>query len=221
MLNTTDLQMLKDSGISNEVIEARGYQSIAKGDCELYGFDWWQCRDGLLVPLWGTDGHIKGHQLRAYEPRIKKGSTKPIKYETPSGQGNFLDINPLMLDLVKKNNQVIWITEGAKKSDSLASIGIPCISLKGVWGWRGTNEHQGKTAVGDWEDISIKGNPFVIAFDNDIHTNYAVLDAMHRLRKYLISRGAEPVGTLMLPYDPENKMGVDDYIALVRSGHGK
>ena len=215
MLVNEDIVMLRDSGISDEVIEARGYKSVKYHDCPLYLFSEWQCMNGLLIPLHGTDGTIKGHQLRPYKPRTnKKGKT--VKYETPTGESNFLDINPLMLHRIQQPREVIWITEGAKKVDALATIGLPCIGLKGVWGWRGKNPQGGFTTVADWEDVNIKGNTFVIAFDNDIHTNQMVHDSMYRLKQFLLHRGADTVGILQLPYDPENKMGVDDYLASIR-----
>ena len=33
----------------------------------------------------------------------------------------------------------LWITEGQKKADALASRGLCAIALLGVWNWRGTN----------------------------------------------------------------------------------
>ena len=92
-------QTLIDSAISNEVIAARGWKSITAAESSEYGFQDYQSRSGLLVPSYGCDGELKGHQLRADEPRINKDG-KPVKYDTPTGTGNFLDVNPLMKDWI-------------------------------------------------------------------------------------------------------------------------
>ena len=142
MLSEAHAAMLRASAISDEVIEARGYRSIEANEAKSYGFAKWQSMSGLLIPLCGVDCTVKGHQLRPDEPRLsKKGN--PVKYETPLGQPNTLDINPLVQSEVAKARKAIFITEGAKKADALASFGIPAISLTGVWNWRGKNPDGG------------------------------------------------------------------------------
>ena len=47
------------------------------------------------------------------------------------------------------------------------SKGLCCIALLGVWSWRETNEHGGKTALPDWELIALNGRDVYITFDSD------------------------------------------------------
>ena len=41
----------------------------------------------------------------------------------------------------------LFVTEGIKKGDSLASRELCAIALLGVWNWRGTNADGGKVAL--------------------------------------------------------------------------
>ena len=164
----------------------------------------------MLVPLWDVWGESAGCQLRPDEPRLGRDG-KFIKYETPRGQHNILDVLPDMRDRVRSPREAIFITEGARKADALASLDIPAINLAGVWSWRGTNEWGGKTALPDWNDINIAGSIFVLAFDPDILTKPSVHAALKALRAYLLARKALAVRVLVLPPGPWN--GIDDFIA--------
>jgi len=218
MLSEEHRAMLYESAIDNDVIEARGYRTITSGEAQEYGFASWQCLGGLLLPLWGVDGSSKLPQLRPDYPRTSKKSGKSIKYETPLGATNFLDINPLMRSILHIPEAPIYITEGAKKGDALASIGVAALSLKGVFGWRGRTPEGQYTTLPDWEDIPIKNRAFVIAFDNDIYTNKMVNDALKRIRTWLLYKGASSAKVLHLPKHGTNKIGVDDYLYQM-SGH--
>lgn len=207
--------LLAASAIAPEVAQARGYESVTRSDRQRLrelGFSDAQARPGLLIPLWGVTGERVGYQLRPDEPRHDRRG-RPIKYESPRGQRNALDVPPTVREALHKGRQAILITEGARKADALASLGIPCISLAGVYGWRGQNDDGGATALPDWEDIAIKGAVFMLAFDSDILTKPEVHTALTRLRRFLEGRGAARVRVLVLPPSLDGKTGVDDYIA--------
>ena len=216
MLLPEHLDMLHASAINDAVIEARGYQSINAADAEEYGFSYRQRLSGLLIPLWGVDGTVRGYQLRPDTPHISETTGKPIRYETPWGQTNVLDVNPLMQANMRMAKQGFWITEGSKKVDSLASHGITAIGLSGVWNWRGKNSDGGYTTLADWEDVNIKGSRFVVAYDSDIYTNPMVNSAAKRLKQFLLYRKADSVRVLELPHDGPEKIGVDDYLASIQ-----
>ena len=208
-------EMLEASAISLDVASARGYKSMGsrydQPELMALGFSKAQARiPGLLIPLYGINGDVAGHQYRPDTPRMKEG--KAIKYETPKGQRNILDIPPTVRDAVRSARQAFFVTEGARKADAQASLSIPAINISGVWGWRGKNEDGGYTALSDWEDISIKGNIFVLAFDSDILTKPQVHQAISRLKAFLEGRGAAKVRVLILPQSLSGKTGVDDFI---------
>jgi len=218
LLTENHYRILKDRAISDEFIVARGVRSVEADEAvEKYGFSPWQRFSGLLIPTWGMDREIKGCQIRPDRPRIdKKG--RPIKYESPWKQRNALDMNPLMQEVIRKMDTAIWITEGSLKGDSMGSRGFPAIALTGVWGWRGRNEAGGYTALPDWEDVSIRGSRFVIAFDSDISTNKQVAESARRLKDYLLYKKADLVKFLILPSRGTEKVGVDDYLASISKG---
>ena len=58
----------------------------------------------------------------------------------------------------------VIVNVGAAGSHSMIvcrELGIPCIvGVQGVYGWRGTNEHGGKRALPDWEDIALNGRDY-------------------------------------------------------------
>ena len=209
--------LIAGSAIAPEVATARGYESVTDPHRLLgLGFSEAQARvPGLLNPLWNADGEVAGYQYRPDVPRERDG--KAIKYESPPRQRNVLDVNPLMKDKLS-GAQVVFVTEGARKADAIATMGLPCINLAGVYGWRGRNEDGGYTALADWETVNVKGSIFVLAFDSDILTKREVHQALSRLRSFLLSKRAEEVRVLVLPPILSGKTGVDDYIAATGAG---
>ena len=204
-------KLLVTRAVSAEVAAARGYRSVGKAKARDLGFTGSQARSGLLIPLWHVDGQPGGYQLRPDDPRTTKDG-KPIKYETPKGQRNILDVPPTVQNELHKARQGVLITEGAFKADALASLGIPCINLTGVYGWRGRNEDGGYTALVDWESINLKGSIFVVAFDSDILVKEEVHQGLARLTRFLEGRGAARVRVLVVPQLLSGKTGIDDYI---------
>ena len=204
------LEDLRASAISDEVIQARGYRSIGNAEAREVGFTRAQERPGLLIPLRRVDGESRGYGLKTDEPRIVKG--RVVKYETPKGQANVLDVPPTVREEMHKGRQAIFITEGAKKADALASLSIPVINLAGVYGWRGKNADDGYTALADWEMVNIKGSIFVLAFDSDVLTKREVHKALSRLKRFLEAKGALRGRLLILPQLLSGKTGVDGYI---------
>ena len=108
-------EMLEASAISSSVIEARGYRSVTDRQVlRDLGFTAAQSRvPGLLIPLRGMDGEPGGFQFRPDSPRENQG--KPVKYESPKGQRNILDVPPTIRSELRHGRQAILVTEGAKK----------------------------------------------------------------------------------------------------------
>lgn len=132
-----------------------------------------------------------GYQYRPDKPRITKGArekaaksgkpAKPVKYESPGGQRNGIDIPPATREHLGDPAVPLWVTEGSRKADSAASAGLACVSLSGVWSWRGRNADGGKLAVADWQDIAVNGRRVVLAFDSDVATQPKVASALLEL----------------------------------------
>lgn len=218
------------SAIAPDVIQRRGYYSIAssKSAADL-GFNHKQARQvdektpALIIPYYGVDGEIVTHIMRPDNPRVienkrngkSSDGTYPnhvLKYEMIKGAGNVLDCHPDITKRLSDPAVPLILTEGAKKADSLNSQGYCAINLNGVWGWRGSNKSQGKTALPDFEAIALNGRKIILLFDSDVRDNESVQNALRRLRSFLMRKGANVVPVLLPPSDDE-KAGIDDLFA--------
>lgn len=212
-----EAMLLEESGISPKIAEARGYRTIGtKAELERLGFGRSQRNvPGLLLPIHGPRGGVVNYQYRPDEPRVKNG--RQVKYETPTGSRMVLDVPPVCREKIEDPSSPLLITEGLKKGDALASRELCAIALIGVWNFRGRNEHGGKTALAEWEDVALNGRRVYIVFDSDVMLKIEVHAALVRIKLFLESRGAK-VALVYLPAGPDGeKQGVDDYLA---AGHG-
>ena len=208
---------LNSSRIASELIDQRGYCTVdtdAREKLRGQNIPAWAIRSdtafpGLVLPMHRVTGEYIGLQFKPAVPQVKPGKDKPLKYATPRGMGNRLDVPKSVAHLVRDATTHLAITEGLKKADSLASRGVAVVALTGVWNWRNQ-----EGSLGDWEDIPLKGRPVSVCFDSDAPTNPQVRNAMMRLVAWLRSKGAEPY---YLPVPPQVNgtavKGVDDYFA--------
>lgn len=209
-------QLLRASAIAPEVAAARGYRSVTtRAELARLGFGSKQQQvPTLLIPIWDVTGSIATYQHRPDQPRVKDG--KPIKYETLAGSRMVLDVHPLIRAQLADPAIPLVVTEGVRKSDSAVTAGLCCIALLGVWSWRGRNQHDGKTALPDWEAIALDGRQVFVCYDSDVMCKREVHQALARLGAFLRQRGAD-VAYIYLPPGPGGaKVGLDDYLA---AGH--
>ncbi len=222
MLTAAHQKMLaEESAIDPAVIVARGYRSVTSQEAREYGFTGQQQRAGLLIPVHTTDGQLPLYVLRPDRPRVVEDKRtkkdpytgdrpqKVYKYEWPRGQEPRLDCPPPCLPQLKDATTPLWITEGQKKGDALASWGLCAIDLpNGVWGWK--SKQQGILA--DLDAIVWAGRQVYIVFDSDVMTKPNVSQALARLSTLLSRRGAT-VTPVPLPQQGDDKLGVDDFKA--------
>src|SRR4030042_1577046 len=157
-LLTGHLTHLKEgSGITIDVIRERGYRSVlGKAELEKLGFTPAQQRaPGILIPLWSVDGKEAGFQFRPDNPRTNSRG-KPVKYEIPAGSSLRLDCPPRCQKAVGDPKTPLWITEGSKKADALASEGAWATAVNGVWGFKGKNQFGGITFLAAWDYMALK-----------------------------------------------------------------
>jgi hypothetical protein len=207
---------LAASTITPEHARARGYVSVDT-KVRLEGIGVTKIGrnvPGLLVPMRDKHGQVWGYQYRPDNPRINSAG-KPIKYETPTGQRNGIDVPASVGPKLDDPTVPLWVTEGSKKADAAACSGLACTALPGVWSWRGTNTMGGKVAVPDWHDIALNGRQVVLAFDSDAMSKRTVRQALDQLAGYLATKGAT-VRYLHLPDNDDGKTGLDDYLG---AGH--
>ena len=132
------LMLEVESAIDPDIIAARGYRTVTTQEARQYGFEGEQARAGLLIPVHTTDGKIAGYVVRPDNPRIrvsKRGSKDPmtgdrkqevIKYEWPAKKEPRVDCPPTCFPQLKDPTIPLWITEGQKKGDALASWSAMC-----------------------------------------------------------------------------------------------
>lgn len=228
-LSDKHLKMLtEESGISEQLIRERGYRTItSEGDLVQYGFSPAQRRvPGLLIPLHTTDGKVGLHVYRpdnprTYENRGKRDSdglrpVKVLKYEIPKNTGVRVDCPSSCMKKLKNPSIPLYITEGQKKADSLATAGACTIDLLGVWNFKGRNEFGATTILADFDFVAWENRSVRIVFDSDVMYKPSVRQAMERLTEILQRKGAT-VSAIYLPNHPSGaKWGVDDWLA---SGH--
>ncbi len=202
------------SAISPEVAAERGYRTITvKAELKTLGFTDKQCSvPTLYVPVWGVNGEIVGHQIRPDTPRVGKHG-KPLKYENPRGGSMNIDVPPRVRQHLRNTRMPLFVTEGVRKADSAASIGIACIALLGVWNWRGSRSDGGKAALPDWDSIALNDRDVYVVYDSDVTTKGGVREALRRLKEFLEQRKAR-VKIVYLPGGPNGeKVGLDDFLA--------
>lgn len=211
------------SGISDSVIDARGYQTIGRTANDNRGREllkslkipgWARNEDsrfpGILIPQYRPTGERVSWQWRPDNPPKDPTTGKVRKYACPVGRASVLDVHPWNRDKIVDLSVPIWITEGVKKGDALTSAGMLAVTLSGVFNWRST-----LGTLGDWEDVPLRGRKVFICFDADASWNPNVARAMSRLGKWLVSKGAGPVAYIVVPdlVGSVAVKGVDDYLA--------
>jgi hypothetical protein len=211
-LDAQHAELLKRSAISPEVAEARGYFSVrTKAHARKLGFGQAAAdtitngAHALAVPLWNVAGRADGYQLRPDQPRERDG--RLIKYESRPKAPNMLDCHPLMRPKLAEPDARLFITEGCRKADALATIGVPCLSLQGVWSWL-SSDHR---PLSDFREITWDGRDAVLCFDADLMTKRPVHDALGELADVLTRRGARVRFTYLPLADGSD--GIDDFLA--------
>lgn len=229
-LSERHLAMLCDeSGISEAVIQARGYRTVTdEADLIPLGFAPRQRRvPGLLLPLHTTDGRAGSPLYRPDNPRVMENRSQKntdgtyaqrvVKYEQPAGEAVRVDCPLSCQPQLADPSVPLFITEGQKKADALASRGACAIALTGVWNWKSRNQYGGTTFTNDLDYIAWENRPVYLVFDSDVMTKQGVRQALERFTDHLQRKQAS-ISHIYLPPLAEGKTGVDDW--LVATGQG-
>jgi hypothetical protein len=218
-MNSTNGHAPALPGIAPDVAHERGYVRI-QSERQLSAYTQsltlkQQQIPGLLIPVYQLGNPTPyEHVLRPDKPRIDDYTGKPIKYEWPARVPLVLDVLPCYREALHDPTIPIWITEGAKKADALASAfgsSLVPMNINGVWAWKHPHKDGSSHPLDDFDQVAWNGRQVVLAFDNDVTRNPKVQQALRALTKHLKGRGAL-VRVLVLPDDGE-KLGVDDALA--------
>ena len=213
-LLTTHFEALRDgSGIADEVIREGGYRSVlGSADLKVLGFSPAQRRvPGLLLPICPPDGSNGLYAYRPDNPRVNRDGAAR-KYELPVGSSVRLDVPPRCRPGLADPTAPLWLAEGQKKADALASRGLCAAALLGVWGFLGRDGTGSVKLLADFDLIAWRGRTVKIVFDSDVMVKPGVRKALDRLTEHLQRKGAT-VNAVYLPNGPDGaKVGVDDYL---------
>lgn len=220
-LMQSHLDHLLKSAITLDVIKERGYRSVfGAPELQQLGFKKRQIIrpvSGILIPLHGVNGvDIFSYQWRPDHPREEvrdDGKIRKIKYENPAGGSVRIDVPPRCKPQLGDPTIPLFITEGSKKGDAIASAGGCVIVLTGVFGFKGRNVWGGVTVLADFDNIAWKDRLVYPCFDSDSTSNFQVYQALLRLSEIVKRKGARP-RLIKLPPGPNGeKVGADDYLA--------
>ena len=199
-------KLIADSAISGEVAAERGYfTATTAAALGRLGFAPYQrIAPALVVPIHSVDAKegICNYQARPDQPRIDAARGRLVRYENVADSRVRLDCPPRCRPMLASPRRSLWITEGARKADALASAGLCAVDVLGVDCFN---------VDGDWERVALDGRDVYVCFDNDVMVNPTVHGALARLAAFLGSRGAA-LHFVYLPTD-NGKVGVDDFLA--------
>src|SRR5215208_5477428 len=202
-------EVIDESAIDPAVAWERGYYlEKTKRGLERLGFKRSQQRaPAIVIPRFSPCGEPIPPQIKPDNPLVEERNGKksrPRKYETPAGTEIRLSVPLRAVPMMRDVQKTLYITEGDKKGDALASVGEAVIALQGVECWR---------SLGDWEHVALYGREVIIAYDADVMINPNVQRAIESLAAFLHDRGAV-VKYLNWPDKYHGtKTGIDDYLA--------
>ena len=129
-------EVIEESAIDPTVAWERGYRiEKTKRGLERLGFKRGQQRaPALVIPRFSPSGERIPPQIKPDNPLIEErnGKSRPRKYETPAGTGVRLSVPPRAVPMMRDAQRALYVTEGDKKADALASVGETVIALQGV-----------------------------------------------------------------------------------------
>src|SRR5215217_2689958 len=201
-------EVTEESAIDPAVAWERGYYlEKTKRGLERLGFKRSQQRaPAIVIPRFSPCGEPIPPQIKPDNPLVEErnGKSRPWKYETPAGTEIRLSVPPRAVPMMRDVQKTLYVTEGDKKGDALASVGEAAIALQGVECWR---------SLRDWEHVALYCREVIIAYDADVMINPNVQRAIESLAAFLCSRGAV-VKYLNWPDKYHGtKTGIDDYLA--------
>ncbi len=164
------------------------------------------CRTGaLVVPVFDVYGDVVSAQLRFDDPWSGKDG-KAFRYTGPRGAGVRLDFGPTPTEA----DDPLWITEGVKKADALASLGLRAVAMPGVWNFK-DREHGTNPDM----DALPKGPTVRVVFDADAADKPGVAKAQETLVNWLRTAKDATVTVAVLPgtVAGHDCKGVDDHLA--------
>lgn len=219
--------LTEGSGISEDVIDARGYYSPGRDsilkliETGYLNKSVSKATDFLGIPVFRPDGKKHCEIFRLWGEKVPAD----MKYAWPSKTRNALDVHPGMQSLVLEPEFPLILTEGVKKADAILSAaireGFDClvVAANGCWGWR-AKVNGGSVVVPDFQDIVLTGRRIWVVSDSDFRSNSGVRKGWSEATTYLGGKiGADSEKNLqhrsllvIVPQPGIEKNGADDFL---------
>src|SRR5918995_2624853 len=126
-------EITEESAIDPAVALERGYYlEEAKRGLGRLGFTRRQQRaPAIVIPRFSPSGERIPAQIKPDNPLVEErnGKSRPRKYETPAGREIRLSVPPRAVPMMRDVQKTLYVTEGDKKADALASVGECSIAL--------------------------------------------------------------------------------------------
>lgn len=215
---------LRESGLSDETLQASGIRSIQEG--QSHGLGYPAGLSGILIPYPGTTVRIGGRAMPYTRLRVDVGCRRAEgrKYENPLKDRieEGLPYYPYVPDDVgtlRKTDAPVFITEGEKKALALTQAGFPTLGLPGVFMFsdpRSSRRPADKPLHPDLKRWRWRKRRAFVVFDSDRTEKDGVALAHERLCKLLTAAGTEVRVVVVPGLEGLGKTGADDF--LVRHG---
>jgi hypothetical protein len=190
-LQPNHLQLLRNSAISPEVSQTRGYQTITKKIAlEGYGFSSEQCRPpALLIPIYDASSQLVTYQIRPDERRIDRHAGA-VEYEACPGRQFVLDAPPSCGSLLSDPSTPLYITDEVFKADCAASQGLCCVDLVGLTPTLDEHNVLKQPNLSDWDGIVLDNRLVRFVYDSDSTNRPEIRKVFVTLQEFLWSRHA-------------------------------
>jgi len=154
----------------------------------------------LAFPYFDIEGKRNGFlRIKVFPDFEENGHT--TKYLQMSGTPVHLYILPTVIELIKNQEQTIFIVEGEKKTAKVIEAGLCAVGIGGLWSWS-----DGKTnrAIDDFQTIKWSDRKVIIVPDSDTFADnkksIKLRHAVYALARELVNSGAS-VKVKVLPND--------------------
>lgn len=220
--------MLREtSGLTDEVIDGRGYRTISKVEFhKMVAVDekerpfhtyLLKAEGWMGIPVVRPDGKIHCEIIRV-DGQVKSRNGFQRYVWPMNGVRNAIDVHPQAVQYVADPRTPLVITEGIKKADSIFRFSTPSNPLcvlgqNGCWGWR-SNPKGASVACPDWYDIALEDREIYIVVDSDYLINDNVKAGWDACAYYLRSKVQHDnrVRIVIVPPNGRQKQGADDYL---------
>ncbi len=137
-LDPIHLADLRTSGLSDETIAQLQISSVVPSSLNKLGPKFHAVTSAYRIPYFDLSGETNDFERLKLFPTIKDKAGHSVKYFQKPGTAPHLYFPPISAwPLIASDpSEVIYFTEGEKKSAAGNQAGLPTIGVGGVWSWR-------------------------------------------------------------------------------------